>query len=74
MKQQIELTCAECGAKFTDEADYIVPGIDGYITKASGELVIFIDPTAEHKCTSCLWKAFDEFREASIGTKDCDDS
>ena len=74
MKQQIELTCAECGVKFTDEADYVISGINGFVTRASGERVIFIDPTAEHKCPDCLRKVFEEIKKASLDAKDCDDS
>lgn len=54
MKQQMELTCATCGATFTAEADYILPGISGFATDKSGEIVNFIDPTAEHHCDLCV--------------------
>ena len=59
MKQQIELTCATCGATFIDEADYILPGISGFATNKSGEQVTFIDPTAEHHCELCVREALE---------------
>lgn len=57
MKQQIELTCASCGEKFTAEVDYLIEGISGVLVNAQGEQVIFVDPTAEHHCTCCVIKA-----------------
>ena len=57
MKKQIELTCATCGAKFTDEADFITPGISGFVNTANGEKVRFLDPTEEHHCENCIKKA-----------------
>ena len=64
MKQTIELTCATCGVTFTAEADYFLPGISGYVANAKGEMVTFLDPTAEHQCEECiresigpLWKS-----------------
>ena len=59
MKKQIELACATCGNKFTAEADYIIPGINGYVDKLSGERVTIIDPTAEHHCDECIKKAME---------------
>ena len=57
MKQQIELTCATCGATFIAEADYFIPGVSGFATDKSGEIVNFIDPTAEHHCKLCVCEA-----------------
>lgn len=54
MKQQIELTCSACGVKFPAEADYITPGVQGFVVNSKGERVEFIDPTAEHHCDDCL--------------------
>ena len=59
MKRKIELTCATCGVKFTAEADYVTPGISGFVTNSSGEQVIFIDPTADHQCSDCIDKAIE---------------
>lgn len=63
MKKQIELTCSTCGEKFTTEADYIIPGINGYVDKLSGERVVIIDPTAEHHCEECTLKAIEGAKE-----------
>ena len=54
MKQTIELTCATCGKKFTIEADYSLPGIQGFVINSKGERVEYIDPTAERHCDECL--------------------
>lgn len=63
MKKQIELTCATCGKKFLAEADYILPGISGYVTNTKGEKVTFIDPTAEHHCAECILEALTKAEE-----------
>jgi len=57
MKKTIELTCATCGGKFTAEADYICPGVNGFVNTKNGEQVTFIDPTAEHHCETCIQEA-----------------
>lgn len=74
MKQTIELTCATCGKKFTAEADFIIEGIDGAVTKQNGERVIFIDPTAEHHCTTCILEAWVKAKEAAFESISSDDA
>lgn len=64
MKQQIELTCATCGKKFTAEADYILEGISGFVNRRNGEQVTFIDPTAEHHCAECILEAYEKAKAA----------
>lgn len=59
MKRQIELTCATCGVKFEVEADYITPGIQGYITNSAGETLICIDPSEPHQCIDCINKGIE---------------
>lgn len=55
--KQVELTCATCGEKFTAEADYILPGVQGFVINSKGKQVTFLDPTAEHHCEECIRKA-----------------
>lgn len=59
MKRKIELTCASCGVKFTAEADYITPGIQGYVTNSKGEVITCIDPNEPHQCGDCIDKAIE---------------
>ena len=54
MKKRIELTCASCGVKFEAEADYITPGIQGYVTNSKGEMITCIDPNKPHHCLDCF--------------------
>lgn len=57
MKQTIELTCAVCGCKFVAEADYILPGVSGFVVNKSSEQTTFLDPTGEHHCKLCVAEA-----------------
>lgn len=56
-KKIIELTCAKCGVRFAAEADYILPGVQGFVINSKGEPVTFLDPTAEHHCEECIREA-----------------
>lgn len=51
--KQFELTCAECGAKFMEEADYDVPGVQGELVTSSGNYIKIIDSTEPHVCKFC---------------------
>lgn len=66
MKRQIELTCGICEKKFTAEADYITPGINGFVTMKCGTQVRFIDPTAKHYCKECVDKHLQQITETTI--------
>ncbi len=57
MKQTVKLICAACGCEFTAEADYILPGISGFVVNKSGEQTTFLDPTEEHHCKLCVAEA-----------------
>ena len=45
--------CARCGAELRFEADYLIPGISGYMTDKDGKAVIFADPTQNYLCFDC---------------------
>lgn len=51
--KQFELTCAECGTKFIEEADCDVPGVQGQLITSSGNYIKIIDSTEPHYCTDC---------------------
>lgn len=65
MKQIIHLICATCGEKFTTEADYILEGVEGFVTDKNGNQLVFIDPTAEHHCDDCIRKAIEKARDST---------
>ena len=46
--------CCRCGNEFTIVADYFIPGINGFINDSDGNSNVFVDPTDEHMCPTCL--------------------
>lgn len=55
--------CPDCGKEFKVYADYVLNGVEGAIQKADGNVVIFADPTANHRCDECREKALQKFIE-----------
>ena len=52
-KKILKCTCETCGNEFEIEADFIVPGIEGFMTLAGGEVRI-LDPTKKRRCDICM--------------------
>ncbi|MBQ8237895.1 MAG: hypothetical protein IJZ39_07105 [Oscillospiraceae bacterium] len=59
----VEYTCPDCGKEFEVYADYVLNGVEGAIQKSDGNVVIFADPTAKHRCDECREKALQKFIE-----------
>lgn len=51
--QQYKCKCARCGTELAFKADYLIPGISGYMTGKDGKAVIFVDPTQDYLCFDC---------------------
>lgn len=55
--QQYKCKCARCGTELAFKADYLIPGISGYMTGKDGKdgkTVIFVDPTQDYLCFDCV--------------------
>ncbi|MBO5887492.1 MAG: hypothetical protein J6Q60_05675 [Bacteroidaceae bacterium] len=54
MKQKLKCTCRACGEDFEIEADYLIPGIEGHMNLAEGQVII-ADPTRTNRlCDVCV--------------------
>lgn len=56
--KKVEFVCPTCGNSFTVEADYIIPGVEGFCNE-----VTFVDPTRPRHCRKC----FDEMISKLVG-------
>ena len=53
MKKILKCTCRACGEEFWIHADYLIPGVEGYMNLAEG-VVRIADPTrTERLCDVC---------------------
>ena len=53
--KKVKFICPRCGSKFTVEADYVMPGIEGFCNN-----VKFVDPTTPRECSKCFEEMFAE--------------
>jgi hypothetical protein len=47
--------CVKCGDEFEIEADHFIPGVSGRLYDGKGTLLVFVDPTENHKCAACVY-------------------
>lgn len=50
--KSIECVCSTCGISFIENADFIIPGIEGFVNTSSG-FKTFIDPDKPRLCLKC---------------------
>lgn len=54
MKKALRCTCRTCGSEFEAYADYLIPGVEGFMTMTEG-LVSIMDPTrTDRMCDECI--------------------
>ena len=54
MKKALRCTCRACGKEFEAYADYLIPGVEGFMTMTEG-LVSIMDPTrTDRMCDECI--------------------
>lgn len=54
MKKVLKCTCRTCGKEFEVYADYLIPGVEGFMTMAEGQVLI-MDPTrTDRMCDECV--------------------
>ena len=72
-KQKLKCRCITCGEEFEASADYLIPGIEGYMSLAGG-VVRILDPTkTERRCDICTSLLVEAVREASTEVGENDD-
>lgn len=57
MAELISFICRTCNQKFEMEADYLIPGVEGYMNY-NGRLVHVVDPMRTRRmCDACVEKS-----------------
>lgn len=60
MKKVLKCTCQDCGKEFEVYADYLIPGVEGFMNLAEGRVLI-MDPTrTDRMCDECVAAALEK--------------
>ena len=59
---EVEFICPKCGTKFAVEADYFIPGVEGFCNGLT-----FMDPTTPRLCSRCSEETIKEMISELVG-------